>query len=161
MLIETEKYFCYVVLSKFGRVGLYDGKFNFLTSYYVTMAREDLARKESEKRRRNRWITDAVFLTDSLAFVVTSSARTVTVYDASGLNHVALFLVLGLPNVIHTLDYCSSTNQLFMGDDNGEVTCLKFCQAKTELLRAKQSDRLSIYFWRVTRLEFSHNFNRG
>lgn len=149
--IETEKYFCYAVLSKFGRVGLYDGNFNFLTSYYATMAREDLGRRESEKRRRNRWITDAVFFPDAAAaLVVASSARTATVYDTSGLNHVPLFLVLGLPDAVHALDYDSATNRLFMGDDGGELTCLKFWRARTELLRAKRSDGLSVYFWRVT-----------
>lgn len=100
MLIESEKYFCYAVISKYGRVGIYDGNMNFLTSYHVLMTREDLHRTEEEKRRRNRWITDAAYLADISMFIVVNSTRSLTIYDASSLKHVALWLLIGFPNLI-------------------------------------------------------------
>lgn len=99
-MIETEKYFCYAIISKYGRVGIYNGYMDFLTSYHVIMTREDQFRNDNERRRRNRWITDAIFLSDVNMLVVTNSTRSLTIYDTSGLKHIPVWLIIGMPNVI-------------------------------------------------------------
>ncbi|KAB0803585.1 hypothetical protein PPYR_00555 [Photinus pyralis] len=151
VLIETEKYFCYAIISKYGHVGLYDGNMNFQTSYHMIMAREDIDRKEKERRRRNRWVTDALFLKDALLLLIASSARSVTIYDASGLTHVALWLILGLPNIVQCLAYhfhlVNGKLTLYMGDDSGQLLSVEFLQPKNGLLRKKHSDKLSFFYW--------------
>lgn len=88
------------MLSKYGKVGLYDGNLNYLTGYHVAMTRADLSKTEEERRRRNRWITDAIFCPDVLMFIVTNSARSILIYEASGLNHTLLWMILSAPNII-------------------------------------------------------------
>lgn len=100
VLIETENHFCYVIISKHGHVGLYDGNMEFLTSYYVIMSREDTFVKDEERRRRNRWITNAIFCKDVQMLIITNSARSITIYDASSLKHTPLWLILSVPNAI-------------------------------------------------------------
>lgn len=63
------------------------------------MAREDITRSEVERRRRNRWVTDAIFCEDVQMFIITNSARTLTIYEASGLKHVPYWLITGLPDI--------------------------------------------------------------
>lgn len=100
VLIETENHFCYAIISKHGHVGLYDGNMEFLTSYHAIMTREDIFVKDVERRRRNRWITNATFCKDTLMLIITNSARSIIVYDASGLKHAPLWLILSVPNAI-------------------------------------------------------------
>ena len=33
--LQTKATFCYAIISKFGKVGVYDGKFNLLDSYVI------------------------------------------------------------------------------------------------------------------------------
>lgn len=100
VLLETDKYFCYAIVSKHGRVGVYDGHLNFLTSYQVIMSREDVNRSEEDRRRRNRWVTDALFCPDALFLVITNTARSIMIYEASGLKHVPLYLLLSTPEIV-------------------------------------------------------------
>ncbi|KYB26741.1 WD repeat-containing protein on Y chromosome -like protein [Tribolium castaneum] len=151
--IETEKYFCYAMISKHGRVGLYDGNLNFLTTYQLIMTREDIHRKEEDRRRRNRWVTDAIFCADVLMFIATNTARSVVIYEASGLKHVPLYLVLSTPNIVQCFAYKSSIcdengqSTLFMGDDKGTVFSFTFLQPKAALLRKKHNDRINLFYW--------------
>ncbi|KAK4884116.1 hypothetical protein RN001_000387 [Aquatica leii] len=151
VLIETEKYFCYAILSKYGHVGLYDGNMNFLTSYRMIMTREDIARKEEERRRRNRWVTDAIFAKDILMLFVATSTRSIAIYDVSGLTHVPLWLILGIPNIIEKLawfsDYANKHHILFMGDEKGQLTSITFLRFNNELMRKKHNDKLNFYYW--------------
>ncbi|XP_063918667.1 WD repeat-containing protein 64-like [Zophobas morio] len=153
VLIETSKYFCYAILSKHGRVGLYDGNLNFLTTYQLIMTREDINRREEDRRRRNRWVTDAIFCSDVLMFIVTNTARSVIIYEASGLKHVPLWLILSTPNIVECFAYKSSDasekgeSTLYMGDDSGLVFSFIFLQPKVLILRKKHNDKLSLFYW--------------
>lgn len=100
VLIETENYFCYAVISKHGHVGIYDGNMNFLTSYHVVMTREDIYMNDEHRRKRNRWITDAVFCKDALVLLIANTTRSIAIYEASGIKHTLLWLILSFPNVI-------------------------------------------------------------
>ncbi|KAJ8970972.1 hypothetical protein NQ317_012651 [Molorchus minor] len=66
VLIETDKYFCYAVASMHGQIA------------------KTLHDLKPKRRRRNRWITDAIFCEDVLMFIVTNSARSIMIYEASG-----------------------------------------------------------------------------
>lgn len=103
VLIETENYFCYAIISKQGHVGLYDGNTNFLTSYHAVMTIDDLQRNDEERKRRNKWITDAVFCRDALTLLIANNARNFAVYEASGMKHILLWVVLSLPNVVQVI----------------------------------------------------------
>nr|CAI5841341.1 unnamed protein product [Callosobruchus analis] len=123
------------------------------------MTKEDLDRDDSERRRRNRWVTDAVYCSDLQMFVVVNSTRSLIVYEASGLNHVPCWLIIGMPNVINSMCYrgsteCNSgdnevegsTNVLFLGDCYGAVMHLTFLQSQLPF-RKKYTDKMSIYYW--------------
>lgn len=99
MSIETNNYFCYAVISKHGHVGVYDGNMNFLISYYAIMTKDDILRNERDRRRRNRWITDALFCNDAQCLLIANTTRSIAIYEASGMKHNLLWLVLSLPNV--------------------------------------------------------------
>lgn len=73
---------------------------NFLISYHVIMTKDDITRTDRERRRRNRWITDAIYLPDIFMLFIINSTRSITIYDASGLKHVPLWLIIGYPNII-------------------------------------------------------------
>ncbi|XP_056632454.1 uncharacterized protein LOC130442378 [Diorhabda sublineata] len=105
VLIETEKYFCYAVVSKYGRVTIYDGDLNFLTHYHVLMTREDLDRSDEERRRKNRWVTDAIFCLDIQMFFIANSTRSISIYEASGLKHVPYWLIIGVHDIIEELKH--------------------------------------------------------
>lgn len=71
------------------------------------MTREDISRSEDERRRRNRWVTDAIYCPDSQMFIVTNSARTITIYEASGMKHIPYWLIIGLPEIVQVGKQCS------------------------------------------------------
>ncbi|XP_074042529.1 cilia- and flagella-associated protein 337 [Leptinotarsa decemlineata] len=166
VLIETERYFCYAIISKHGRIGLYDGNLNFLTSYQAIMTREDISRSEDERRRRNRWISDAIFCVDVQMMIVTNSARTIMIYEASGLNHIPFWLIISTPEIIECIAYKTSKKNgskeeanasiLFWGDRNGSVTLFKFLQPHMSLLRRKHSDKVTIFYWQELKNEKHH-----
>lgn len=64
------------------------------------MSREDIKRSEDERRRRNRWVTDAIFSQDIQMLIVTNSARTIIIYEASGMKHVPYWLIIGVPEIL-------------------------------------------------------------
>lgn len=100
VLIESDKYFAYVMITKHGKIGLYDGNLNFLTCYHVLMSREDITRSERERRRKNRWVTDAIFCHDIQMFFISNSTGSLAIYEASGIKHVPYWLILGTPEIV-------------------------------------------------------------
>ncbi|XP_057670568.1 WD repeat-containing protein on Y chromosome-like [Diorhabda carinulata] len=156
VLIETEKYFCYAVVSKYGRVTIYDGDLNFLTHYHVLMTREDLEKSDEERRRKNRWVTDAIFCLDIQMFFIANSTRSISIYEASGLKHVPYWLIIGVHDIIECFTYKGlhqtkadekSRSKLFAGTSKGHVIVFKFLQPETTILRRKHSDKLTIFYW--------------
>ncbi|KAJ8930203.1 hypothetical protein NQ314_017021 [Rhamnusium bicolor] len=134
-LLTINKIEC-VPHTKYGRIGLYDGNLNFLTSYHVIMTREDITRSEDERRRRNRWVTDAIFCEDVLMFIVTNTARSIMIYEASVYKCYENFI-----------NEESNESVLFMGDCCGEIICFKFLQPKQGFLRKKHNDKMSLFYW--------------
>ncbi|KAL3288202.1 hypothetical protein HHI36_002652, partial [Cryptolaemus montrouzieri] len=152
LTIETANHFCYTLYSKYGKTGIYDANFKELATYHVIMTREDINRKEVDRRRRNRWITDAIYLADLKNIAVINTARSLVIYDVVGLKHIVLFLVLSLPNVAKCIAYkFDKTNgrgrHLFFGDDRGNVLFFSFVHSKEPLFRKKHNDKLSLFYW--------------
>ncbi|CAG9863964.1 unnamed protein product [Phyllotreta striolata] len=147
VVIETDKYFCYVAVSLHGRVGVYDGNANFLTSYHAVFTEHDLKRSDDERRRRNRWITDAVFCPDSQMLALASSTRSLAIYEASGLKHEPCWCGSKLKKRM-------PVSVLIGGTSSGDLLLHKFLQVAP--LRRKHADRLSIYYWHELKKETSY-----
>ncbi|XP_065166632.1 uncharacterized protein [Atheta coriaria] len=147
VLLETDLYFSYALLVKYGKILLLDAEFKHLTSYQVIMTREDQFRSAQDARKRYRWLTDAVFLADVNMFIVVNSTRSMTIYDASGLKHVPLWHISGFPNIIQVILYNDRKKSLLLGMDNGEIAMLTFFNAKDDLLPKKHQDKMSFYYF--------------
>ncbi|KAG5869886.1 hypothetical protein JTB14_001555 [Gonioctena quinquepunctata] len=146
VVIEMEKYFCYVVISKYGRIGLYDGNLNFLTSYQTIMTREDISRSDDERRRRNRWVTDAIFCLDVQMMIITNSARSIMIYEASGLNHIPYWLILGIPDIIEELKFKKSHIRIEVVETNHMDTIkqIEYYVATNELMTCSKDPNKSL-----------------
>nr|CAD7417175.1 unnamed protein product [Timema poppensis] len=139
--IETETSFCYAIISKFGRTGVYDGHLQLLETYQILL-------REGEGRVKSTWVSDAVHLPDAGALAVVCSDRSLRVYDCSGLSHAPLCHVMGIKNVPQCLEYCpGDTSLLFLGDDKGDITTMRFHQPRVSLFRKKHPDKLDKYYW--------------
>ncbi|XP_072391899.1 uncharacterized protein [Diabrotica undecimpunctata] len=120
------------------------------------MTREDLERTDNERRRKNRWVTDAIFCEDIQMLFVANSTRSVAIYEASGLKHEPYWLIMGVHHIIECLSYKnlyhtqSDTKPkcaLFAGTSSGDVVVFKFIQPTNSLLRRKHMDRITLFYW--------------
>ncbi|XP_069681349.1 cilia- and flagella-associated protein 337-like [Periplaneta americana] len=156
--IETATTFCYAVVSKFGRVGVYDGSLQLLDSYVISLSEGDIRERigdadGGERRRRvtSLWLTDAVHVPDANALLLACSDRSLHLYDCAGLTHAPLCHVKGMRHVPQCLAYTVScgTNpsMLFIGDRAGNVTTMRFYQPRISLFRKKHPDKLDKYYW--------------
>jgi hypothetical protein len=167
--IETETTFCYAVVTKFGRVGVYDGRLQLLDSYVIALneggIRERIGDAGSIDRRRrftSIWLTDAVHIPDANVLLLACSDRSLHVYDSSSLIHTPLSLVRGMRHVPQCLAYAvasgKNASMLFVGDSAGNVTTLQFYQPRISLFRKKHSDMLDRHYWTVRLLIACHSF---
>uniref|UniRef100_A0A2A4JZX7 WD repeat-containing protein on Y chromosome n=1 Tax=Heliothis virescens TaxID=7102 RepID=A0A2A4JZX7_HELVI len=145
--VEREESFCYVAVSRGGRVGVYSGDMRLLHSYEMFYHRSGF-----HGRVKNRWITDAIYLPDVQFLMMSASDRSLTVYDAETLIHTPLYCITGLPNIPTCLAYTPSspscdTSELAFGTERGDVTLVRFLQPKVQLLHTKTPDAINYYFW--------------
>ncbi|XP_073960794.1 uncharacterized protein [Choristoneura fumiferana] len=142
--IETRDSFCYAVVTKGGRVGLYDGHLKLLHSYEVFFDRTGV-----HKRVKNCWITDAVYMSEIQSLVLSASDRSLTLYDAATLAHVLSYCITGLPHIPTCLAYSPPSSrgpaELALGTARGDITFMRFLQRRV-LLPAK-GDHVNCYFW--------------
>nr|CAD7445751.1 unnamed protein product [Timema bartmani] len=68
---------------------------------------------------------------------------------------------MGTKNVPQCLEYCpGDTSLLFLGDDKGDITTMRFHQPRVSLFRKKHPDKLDKYYWVVgTRYTFGNHPN--
>jgi hypothetical protein len=154
--VETETTFCYAVVTKFGRVGVYDGRLQLLDSYVIDLSEGDVRERIGDadavdRRRRvtSIWLTDAVHLPEASALVLACSDRSLHVYDSSCLIHAPLCLIKGMKHVPQCLEYKAGSSMLFIGDSGGTITTLHFHQPTVSLFCKKNPDRLDTYYWTV------------
>lgn len=103
VLLESNTWFCYAIISKYGKVGLYTGNFELLTTYNVVFTRTDTDANGKYRPRKSVWVTDAVFLPNVQILVVSTAARSISFYDASGQKHMPLWLIEGIPNTVEVI----------------------------------------------------------
>lgn len=158
--IETQKTFCYALITKFGRVGVYDGRLQILDSYVIALSeggvRERIGDTNAVERRRrvtSIWLTDAIHVPDASVLLLACSDRSLHIYDASILIHAPLFVIKGMRHVPQCLAYSvargESPSMLFIGDSAGSVTTLRFHQPGVSLFRKKHPQQLDKYYWMV------------
>jgi hypothetical protein len=158
--IATHTTFCYALVTKFGRVGVYDGSLQLLDSYVVALSEGGIRERIGdtnvvERRRRvtSIWLTDAIHVPDAKVLLLASSDRSLHIYDASILIHAPLFVVKGMRHVPQCLAYSVATgdnpSMLFIGDSAGNVTTMRFHQPRESLLRKKHPEQLDKYYWMV------------
>ncbi|KAL0811050.1 hypothetical protein ABMA28_010330 [Loxostege sticticalis] len=120
--IEREGSFCYVAVSKGGRVGIYSGELQLLNSY------EDVQ-----------------------CLILSASDRSLTVYDVTTLTHTPIFCITGLPSIPTCLAYSTFTlmegSELIFGTDRGDLTRIRFLQPRISLFHSKTPDNINYYFW--------------
>lgn len=158
--IETPKTFSYALVTKFGRVGVYDGRLQLLDSYVIALSeggvRERIGDTNAVERRRrvtSIWLTDAIHVPDASVLLLACSDRSLHIYDASILIHAPLFVIKGMRHVPQCLAYSvargESPSMLFIGDSAGSVTTLRFHQPGVSLFRKKHPQQLDKYYWMV------------
>lgn len=108
--METNTSFGYAVVSRYGKVGLYDGNMKLLIKYDVVFSRTDVLNFIRTRHRKTTWVTDAIFVPNSCLLIVSTSARSLMFYDASSLKHKPLLLIEGIP---HTIQVRNKIRNLF------------------------------------------------
>ncbi|XP_059045975.1 uncharacterized protein LOC131841667 [Achroia grisella] len=147
LCVEREDSFCYVSVSKGGRVGVYSGHLQLMNSYEVFYHRSGVRR-----RIKNCWVTDAIYLNDVQNLILSASDRSLTIYDATTLTHTPIFCITGLPNIPTCLAYTSSSatgdgSELVFGTERGDLTRLQFLQPRVSLFYCKTPENINYYFW--------------
>ncbi|CAB3237828.1 unnamed protein product [Arctia plantaginis] len=121
--LEREESFCYVAVSKGGRVGVYSGDLRLLHSY-----------------------EDVQYL------VLSASDRSLTIYDATTLSHNPLICITGLPNIPMCMAYypsvsISDTSELALGTERGDIIRIKFLQPRIQFMHLNTTGHINYYFW--------------
>ncbi|CAH2098019.1 unnamed protein product [Euphydryas editha] len=145
--IERPDSFCYAAVSRGGRVGVYCGELRLLHSYEVFYHRTGVNR-----RVKNSWITDAVYLSDVQCLLLSASDRSLTIYDVSSLTHTPLYCITGLPNIPTCLSYqpaasADGESELLVGTARGELVGVRFLRPRVALLHAQSPDTVNYYYW--------------
>ena len=162
--IETSTSFCYAVVSRYGRVGVYDSRLQLMDSYVIALSDGDVRERigdaqggGGERRRRivSIWLTDAVHIPDANALLLVCSDRSLHLYDCSSLVNVPLCHIKSMKHVPQCLAYCvacgNNPSMLFIGDSAGNITTLGFLQPQASLFRKKHPDKLDKYYWVVSK----------
>ncbi|XP_046672807.1 uncharacterized protein LOC124362399 isoform X2 [Homalodisca vitripennis] len=149
--VETPSSFCYVMVSKYGRVGIYDWGMSLLEQYEIKLGAQ--VPTQAGEVRRTTWVTDAVYLPDATMLLVSASDRSLHVFSTTGLVHVPTYHISGLPNTPTCLHYTigattEDPSMLLVGDDHGSITTIQFHQPQYSLFKRTSSDRMDTYFWK-------------
>lgn len=98
--METPSSFSYAVVSKFGKIGIYDGNLDLLCTYQVIFARTDVVKLIKPRHRKTAWVNDAIFVPNLCLLIISTSTRSLMFYDAASLKHKTLCLIEGIPYAI-------------------------------------------------------------
>lgn len=109
LLMETPSSFGYAIISKYGKMGIYNGDLKLLMKYDIIFIRNDELKIGKPRHRRSTWITDGIFIPNICLIVISTSARTLICYDASSLMHKPLWLIEGIGDTIQVILYAYYT----------------------------------------------------
>jgi len=150
--VATSTTYVYIVVSKFGKVGIYDDKFRLQRRYEVDIDTDpdaDLDVAASDPG----WITDGLWMDNSKHAVYVTSLRTVHFYDASASVHFEEYRAFGLRSIPTCVDYHFDMNDpegeshFFFGDDGGGVSVILFRQPVNSLFAKDEVDSVQTVFW--------------
>ncbi|XP_050538548.1 uncharacterized protein LOC126903982 [Daktulosphaira vitifoliae] len=152
--IETEESFCYTIISKFGKIGIYDGRLNLLREYALQLFQFSDDSVKTSRRRRNTWINDAIYMSDAQFIALITSDGAIHFIDTVCLIHVPTFIITGLKNTPTSLEYCAgNTSLLFVGDDKGYITYLEFQQPLRSLFKRDPTNKVDVYLFKELYLQ--------
>lgn len=144
--------FVYIVVSKFGLVGIYDEKYRLQRQYEVdidTDPNADLDVAASDPG----WVTDALWMDNSKHAVYVTSLRTMHFYDASASVHYEEYRAFGFQDIPTCIDYSFKSDQpdgesmLMFGDAAGGLTIVTFFKPLDSLFAKDEVDSVQCLFW--------------
>ncbi|XP_023321340.1 uncharacterized protein LOC111696049 [Eurytemora carolleeae] len=150
--VSTGSSFVYIIISKFGHVGIYDDKLRLQRKYEIDIDTDpdsDLDVGASDPG----WITDAIWMNNSKHMVYTSSLRTIHFFDASASVHYEEYRGFGLKNIPTCLDFWYDPEKedgpslLMFGDDGGGLSIIRFSQPPNSLFKKDEVDSVQTLFW--------------
>ena len=161
--VATSTSYVYILVSKFGHVGIYDDKFRLQRKYDVdidTDPNADLDVAASDPG----WITDGLWMDNSKHAVYATSLRTMHFYDASASVHYEEYRAFGFKSIPTCVDYHFNPDDpegeslLAFGDDAGGVTLVTFLQPVNSLFDKDEVDNVQCLFWQdmSKHSEFAH-----
>ena len=144
--------YVYIVVSKFGLVGIYDEKYRLQRQYEIDIDTDpdaDLDVAASDPG----WVTDALWMDNSKHAVYTTSLRTMHFFDASASVHYEEYRAFGFDDIPTCIDYSYDTNEpdgeslLMFGDAAGGLTVVRFLKPLDSLFDKEEVDSVQCLFW--------------
>ena len=144
--------FVYIVVSKFGLVGIYDEKYRLQRQYEIDIDTDpdsDLDVAASDPG----WVTDALWMDNSKHAVYTTSLRTMHFFDASASVHYEEYRAFGFNDIPTCIEYSFDPNQpegeslLMFGDASGGLTIVRFVKPLDSLFDKEEVDSVQCLFW--------------
>ena len=144
--------YVYIVVSKFGLVGIYDEKYRLQRHYEIDIDTDpdaDLDVAASDPG----WVTDALWMDNSKHAVYTTSLRTMHFFDASASVHYEEYRAFGFNDIPTCIDYSYDPNHpdgesfLMFGDASGGLTIVTFAKPLDSLFAKEEVDSVQTLFW--------------
>ena len=144
--------YVYIVVSKFGLVGIYDEKYRLQRHYEIDIDTDpdaDLDVAASDPG----WVTDGLWMDNSKHAVYTTSLRTMHFYDASASVHYEEYRAFGFNDIPTCIDYSfrpehpDGESFLMFGDAAGGLTVVRFLRPLDSLFAKEEADGVQCLFW--------------
>lgn len=144
--------YVYIVISKYGHVGIYDEKFRLQRKYDIDIDTDpnsdfDVAASDPG------WVTDGLWMDNSKHAVYTTSLRTMHFYDASASVHYEEYRAFGFRSIPTCVDYSFNKEDpenealLLFGDAAGGLSIVHFSQPLNSLFDKDEVDNVQCLFW--------------
>ncbi|TRY69494.1 hypothetical protein TCAL_10757 [Tigriopus californicus] len=152
LVVDTGLTIVYILVSKFGHVGIYDDRLRLQRRYDIdidTDPNADLNVAASDPG----WVTDAFWMDNSKHAIYCTSLRTMHFFDASASVHYEEYRAFGFISIPTCLDYWFNEDDLegeslfFFGNDTGGVSVVTFKQPLNSLFRKDEVDNVQCIFW--------------
>lgn len=144
--------YVYIVVSKFGLVGIYDEKYRLQRHYEIDIDTDPDADLEVAASDPG-WVTDALWMDNSKHAVYTTSLRTMHFFDASASVHYEEYRAFGFNDIPTCIDYSFDPDNpegeslLMFGDALGGLTTVTFSKPLDSLFAKEEVDSVQTLFW--------------
>lgn len=152
LVVDTGLTVVYILVSKFGHVGIYDDRLRLQRKYDIdidTDPNADLNVAASDPG----WVTDALWMDNSKHAIYCTSLRTMHFFDASASVHYEEYRTFGFISIPTCLDHWFNADDLeseslfLFGNDTGGVSMVTFKQPLNSLFRKDEVDNVQCIFW--------------